>query len=228
MKKIRVLVVDDDPSICEVFRMRMEREKWEVTTALEAGAALELLKEQHWDILITDVVMPGINGFILVETVRSLYPALPTIIITGQSTFHTVDILLSGCSGFVSKPIDWPYFMKMTRKLIDRDLTESIPQPAPEPDTEELTEAQRMTIQKAEEGETSAQCRLGEMYRYGTGVPQDNVRAYMWLNLSAVEYEKAARGRDELAKRMTPEEVALGQQLSRHFVPKPKHPPENR
>jgi uncharacterized protein len=71
----------------------------------------------------------------------------------------------------------------------------------------------------AEQGDASGQDSLGEMYRIGKGVPQDNVRAYMWFNIATAHstgYEQrlAADKRDKFAQRMTPAQVAEAQRLS--------------
>ena len=57
--------------------------------------------------------------------------------------------------------------------------------------------------------------------RQGEGVPQDYVRAHMWFNLSAAQgYQDAARNRDNIAKRMTPAQIAEAQKLAREWQPK--------
>jgi TPR repeat protein len=74
----------------------------------------------------------------------------------------------------------------------------------------------------ADEGLPEAQLYLGVMYTEGMGVPQDFTTAYMWLNLAGTTPALAVRAqkaRDVLAKRMTPEQVAVGQELARNWKP---------
>jgi hypothetical protein len=71
-----------------------------------------------------------------------------------------------------------------------------------------------------------AQYNLGEMYGVGLGVPQDYAQAHMWFNLAAsrAEYaatrDTAAKDRDELAAKMTPDQIAEAQRMAREWVPK--------
>jgi uncharacterized protein len=85
----------------------------------------------------------------------------------------------------------------------------------------------------AEQGEAKAQTFLGLKYEYGRGVPQDLVQAHLWYNLAASRSQSdderdvlAAKWRDELAERMTPEQLALAQDMARDWRPKPKQPPK--
>jgi len=75
----------------------------------------------------------------------------------------------------------------------------------------------------AEQQETLAFAKLGFMYEHGRGVTQDFVQAHMWYTLSAARGEKRAfASRNQLAKQMTPAQVAAAQQLAREWKPKPK------
>ena len=71
----------------------------------------------------------------------------------------------------------------------------------------------------AEQRQTMAQCNLGMMYLYGQGVPQDDVKAYLYFNLAAAHGSRDARGRRDMmeAWRMTPSELKKAQRLSRDW-----------
>jgi TPR repeat protein len=72
----------------------------------------------------------------------------------------------------------------------------------------------------ADRGDTSAQNNLGVMYERDEGVPQDYVRAHMWFSLAAAQrVQTAAEGRDRVAKRMTPAQIAEAQKLAREWQP---------
>jgi TPR repeat protein len=72
-----------------------------------------------------------------------------------------------------------------------------------------------------------AQYKLSFMCQEGQGVPQDHVTAYMWFNLSAAgAYQKAQEARDGLAQRMTREQIAEGQRLSREWKPNENRRPQ--
>ena len=77
----------------------------------------------------------------------------------------------------------------------------------------------------AEQGLAVAQIRLGLLHANGEGVPQDYVQAHKWFNLTSADSQfvnrpRAIRGRDELAKRMTPEQIAEAQRLAAEWKPK--------
>jgi TPR repeat protein len=77
----------------------------------------------------------------------------------------------------------------------------------------------------AEQEDALAQTALGTLYHDGTGVPQDDVQSYMWFNLAAICADDAAtrhaasQFRDELAARMTPDQIAEAQRLAREWKP---------
>jgi TPR repeat protein len=74
----------------------------------------------------------------------------------------------------------------------------------------------------ADQGLASAQFFLGGMYANGQGVPQDYVLAHMWFNLSAAQGDQAAaKNRDDVAKLMTPAQIAEAQKLAREWRPAP-------
>jgi TPR repeat protein len=73
----------------------------------------------------------------------------------------------------------------------------------------------------AERGDANAQYNLGVFYDNGLGVPQDRIRAYMWLDLAAMQgRESAATFRDLVARVMTPGQIAEAQKLAREWTPK--------
>ncbi len=73
----------------------------------------------------------------------------------------------------------------------------------------------------AEQGDASAQHNLGWMYHLGQGVPQDDVQAHMWFNLSAAQGNELDREvRDGLALMMTPDQLAKAERLAREWTPK--------
>jgi len=85
--------------------------------------------------------------------------------------------------------------------------------------------AVRLIRPLAEQGDASAQYNLGVFYDNGLGVPQDKVRAYMWLNLSAAQgREGAAAFRDLIARRMTPAQIEEAQKLTREWKPNKQSP----
>jgi signal transduction histidine kinase len=106
-KQINILVVDDEDSIRSVLTTVLEDDGFSVTEADSAEAALELFKKRVFDLVISDIVMPGINGIELLERIKDLYPATQVIIITSHASLDTaVQALRCGAYDYLFKPFE--------------------------------------------------------------------------------------------------------------------------
>jgi PAS domain S-box-containing protein len=85
MKGLRILVADDDPGLCRSMSEMLQREGCEVETAGDGLQALARLGERPFDLVLSDVVMPGMDGYDLYRTVHQRWPGLPVLMMTG---FH--------------------------------------------------------------------------------------------------------------------------------------------
>src|ERR1700753_3734147 len=103
----RILLIDDDPDL-GVFLTRVLRSRggYEVTHELDPAAALRRIGEQDWDLLITDIEMPGMTGLELLERVRQRRPHLPVAVLTGHATVdYAVSALRSAAAEVLEEPI---------------------------------------------------------------------------------------------------------------------------
>ena len=102
----RILVVDDEESICEALKEVLEYESYAVTAVTRAEEALKLLADETFDVLISDIKMPEMDGMELLEQVRKLSD-VPVIMITGHGDIDTaVSALKKGAFDFITKPLD--------------------------------------------------------------------------------------------------------------------------
>jgi CheY-like chemotaxis protein len=103
----KVLVVDDDPVVGKSFHRVLSKDKgYIVITAQNAAEALERLREQEYDLVVTDIKMPGMNGVELAERVRANQPWTPVVIVTGYgSAVQEQRAMAAGVSAFVHKPL---------------------------------------------------------------------------------------------------------------------------
>ncbi len=105
-----VLVVDDDPIIRLLARQALEPEGFEVAEAEDGNVALAFLQSHLPDIVLLDVVMPGLDGFTLCKTLRT-FPGgshLPVLMVTGQDDIASINRSYEvGATDFISKPINW-------------------------------------------------------------------------------------------------------------------------
>lgn len=82
----RLLVADDDDELRGVLRRVLEREGYAVTTAADGAQARALLDGSEFDFLVSDIQMPGLDGFALMAQARALHPALRVVLITAYPT----------------------------------------------------------------------------------------------------------------------------------------------
>ncbi|MDD3937315.1 response regulator [Rhodoferax sp.] len=103
----KVLVVDDDPVVGKSFNRVLSQDKgYVVITAQNAAEALERLREQEYDVVFTDIKMPGMDGVELTERVKASRPWTPVVIITGYgTTANEQRAKAAGVSEFMRKPL---------------------------------------------------------------------------------------------------------------------------
>lgn len=103
----KILVVDDDPVVGKSFTRVLSQDKgYVVITAENAAQALEKLREQEYDLVFTDIKMPGMDGVELAERVKAKRPWTPVVIVTGYgSTANEHRARSAGVSGFLNKPL---------------------------------------------------------------------------------------------------------------------------
>ena len=100
----RILVVDDEPSVRALVAKTLEACDYEVETAEDGTSALVRLQQASYDLLITDLKMPGMDGLSVVREVRR-QSDLPIVILTGYSTeASAIEALNMGVAGYITKP----------------------------------------------------------------------------------------------------------------------------
>ncbi len=101
----RILVVDDEAVVRKSFSRIFAKTDIRVETAPSGHAALEILQQTPFDLVITDLKMPGMNGIEVLRAIKVLQPEVPVILVTGYSTVDTaVEAMKSGALDYVSKP----------------------------------------------------------------------------------------------------------------------------
>jgi two-component system response regulator GlrR len=103
----QLLLVDDDQSLLKLLSIRLEAEGYVVHTAECADSAIQALRNESIDLMITDLRMEGASGLELFELARHLHPALPVIIMSAQGTIpEAVTATQMGVFEFLTKPLD--------------------------------------------------------------------------------------------------------------------------
>lgn len=102
-----VLVVDDEPNLCNVLRRILEREGYQVLTAPDGETALRLIKRNEPDVVLLDLMMPGIDGREVCWRVREFSPKTRIIYFTAKAELTSAPgarELYKGADGFIAKP----------------------------------------------------------------------------------------------------------------------------
>ncbi len=103
--KPRVLVVDDEKRIRDACDKMLSQEGCEVAKAENGEAGLQMIKASHYDIILLDLMMPGISGLDVLAEVKSMHPDTVVIVITGYATIeHSIDAMKKGAFDFLPKP----------------------------------------------------------------------------------------------------------------------------
>src|SRR3990172_5228447 len=117
----KILVVDDEEMIRDLCSHVLSSEGYHVTTAPGGAAALEELKRNDVDLMITDIKMPGMDGLELFEQVRKLNQDIVTVFITGHGTLDTaIESLMRGVEGFVLKPFTQQELVSAVARAVSR------------------------------------------------------------------------------------------------------------
>ena len=114
------LVVDDVADVTEMLSVLMSHAGYDVSTASSAQEAIALAREHQFDLVISDIGMPEMNGYQLAQTLRSLpgYDSVPMVAVTGYSMFDDRSrSLTSGFNEHVTKPIDPRAFLELIEQL---------------------------------------------------------------------------------------------------------------
>jgi response regulator RpfG family c-di-GMP phosphodiesterase len=115
-----VLVVDDNESIKELLRNFLVERGYTVVTAADATSGLSKLKLFNFDLVISDIMMPGISGIDMLMEIHKLDPDLPIVMITGYPTIDTaVKVIKEGATDFITKPFNLDHAKFVVSKAIE-------------------------------------------------------------------------------------------------------------
>jgi len=115
----RVLVVDDEATIRDLLSKTLALAEYDVDLAPDGRTALERLRIIPYDLLITDLKMPGVDGLAVIREARRLKADIPVIIITGFSTeASAIEAVNLGVSGYLTKPFRVPRVLAVAAKAL--------------------------------------------------------------------------------------------------------------
>src|SRR5579884_3885601 len=118
-RKKRVLAIDDEPAMTEWLKILLEHAGYDVRTALIGTRGEELFKTWRPDAVVTDMILPDVDGIELVRKFKELEPEAEVIVITGQGNIpRSVEAVKAGAFDFLEKPVDAERLLDKLEKAI--------------------------------------------------------------------------------------------------------------
>lgn len=125
MKHKRILVIDDDPLVRRTLQVLLDRAGYTVDSAADGMQGLEKLPDGHFDLVMTDVRMPGMDGFSVLRAIREYClaekrPPFAEVVLTGFNDVHALESAQSlGIKHFILKPFDTDELLDEVQRLLN-------------------------------------------------------------------------------------------------------------
>lgn len=117
----RLLIVEDEDTLCASLQRVLRKDGYDVDIAGSAEDAVGLLEAASYDLIICDIILPGISGIELLQRCRAVNPAQKIVIMTAYASLDTArQALAAGASEFVLKPLSHDELKSVVRKVLDR------------------------------------------------------------------------------------------------------------
>ena len=121
--KPQLLLVDDDQSLLRLLTIRLEGEGFEVTAVEDGQAALKKINSEAYDVVLSDLRMPGLDGLSLFEEIMGVRKDIPVILMTAHGTISdAVAATQRGVFGFLTKPVDHEELRTLLQKALSQSL----------------------------------------------------------------------------------------------------------
>lgn len=124
MEKKKVLVIDDEQIVLDSVSKVLTAENYEVDASLSGRQGLDWATERHYDLVLTDILMPDMGGMRVLKYIKRAKPSLPVIIITGYATVKSaVQAMKLGAADYVEKPFTPDQLLKAVASALDTAAT---------------------------------------------------------------------------------------------------------
>jgi DNA-binding NtrC family response regulator len=121
MKSHKILFIDDDLEILSVVEEFLKRWGFDVTVESSGLKAIEMVAEDPYPIVFTDLIMPEISGMDLLKQIKDISPETEVIIVSGYGTIESaIEAMKSGCYDFLQKPINFDRFKILVDRIIEK------------------------------------------------------------------------------------------------------------
>jgi len=121
MSKGNILIIDDEPKMCKILKFALEPAGYAVTTAGTAEAGVEAFRNNEYDLVVTDLKMPGKDGLYVLETVKKLRAETEVILMTAYATAqNAVDAMKMGAYDYVIKPFEMDELKLKVNHIVEK------------------------------------------------------------------------------------------------------------
>src|ERR1700724_1182104 len=119
---ISILLVEDEENLHEALKLNLELEGYEITSAFDGNQALKAIQQEYFDLIILDVMLPGIDGINVTETIRVQNNDVPILILSARNTSaDRVLGLKKGADDYLNKPFNLEELLLRVQKLIEKN-----------------------------------------------------------------------------------------------------------
>jgi two-component system, OmpR family, response regulator len=118
---IRALVVDDEPNLADLMRLGLKMAGWSVEVAHDANAAMKIARQFRPDVLVLDVMLPGMDGVELLGKIRTVAPDVPALFLTAKDAVEDkITGLAAGGDDYVTKPFSMEEVLLRLHRIVQR------------------------------------------------------------------------------------------------------------
>lgn len=132
-KKASLLVVEDEESLREALKLNLELEGYEVTTADNGPSVLKMVKNEYFDLILLDIMLPDMDGITVCETIRMQHNDVPILFLSARNTSaDKVEGLKKGGDDYITKPFNLEELLLRVDKLVVKNKRIREPQSVPD------------------------------------------------------------------------------------------------
>ena len=117
----KILIIDDEKSIRRTLKEILEFQKYQIEEAQDGMEALNLLRTNHFDLVLCDIKMPKMDGIEILEKICAMDADIPVVMISGHGTIdNAVEAVKKGAFDFIAKPLDLNRLLVTIKNALDK------------------------------------------------------------------------------------------------------------
>ncbi|MCO5292279.1 MAG: response regulator transcription factor [Chitinophagaceae bacterium] len=122
-KRPSILLVEDEENLHESLKLNLELQGYEVTSAFDGTHALKAVKEEYFDLIVLDIMLPEVDGISVAETIRISNNEVPILMLSARNTSSDIVLgLKKGADDYLTKPFNLEELLLRIQKLIEKNL----------------------------------------------------------------------------------------------------------